>query len=135
MIKQKLFRTVDANFNRAKEGLRVCEDLCRFVLDHKASTRKIKNIRHELSKILGPLYLKQIIKARDIQKDVGKATSNAEVKRKGSRDLFFANIQRVKVSIRVLEEFSKVLNRQVAEKLKRLRYKVYALEKEVVEEL
>jgi hypothetical protein len=48
-------------------------------------------------------------------------------------DIYYANSQRVKESIRVLEEFAKLRNKQVAEKLKKLRYRVYALEKKIIE--
>lgn len=46
---RKLSRIVDANFNRAKEGLRVCEDICRYGFDLKKETRQLKDIRHALT--------------------------------------------------------------------------------------
>ena len=128
-------RIIDANFNRAKEGLRVCEDICRFYLDEPKSTRQFKVIRHQLTEVTAHLKLKTLIKARNVEEDVGQSSSLTELKRKNVSDIFYANIQRVKESIRVLEEFSKLRNVRVAQNLKGLRYQVYALEKKVVSQL
>ena len=47
-------------------------------------------------------------------------------------DLLYANSQRVKESLRVLEEFAKLVNIKAAEKLKRLRYAAYEVEKDAL---
>ena len=130
---KKIGRVMDANFNRAKEGLRVCEDVCRFVLDAKGSTRNYKTVRHQLTEILSGLKIKDVIRSRNIERDVGRASTPVEFKRKNVMDIFYANSQRVKESIRVLEEFAKLRDKKVAEGLKNLRYRVYALEKNVIE--
>lgn len=131
-VDPKLLRVLDANFNRAKEGLRVCEDVCRFFLNEPAATRRYKNIRQGLTATLGSLRVSELIAARDIEGDVGKASSGSEFRRRTVQDIFYANSQRVKESIRVLEEFAKLINPKVAEKLKRLRYSVYSVERQVV---
>jgi hypothetical protein len=131
----KIFRIIDANFNRAKEGLRVCEDVCRFLLDKKALTKNYKDIRHELTQVIGSLKFAKMIKARNIQKDVGKQSTPIEFKRKNVTDVFYANSQRVKESIRVLEEFSKLVNVKSTQDLKTLRYRVYAVEQKIIREL
>jgi len=129
---RKLDRIIDANFNRAKEGLRVCEDVCRFILDAKRSTRSYKAARHQLTDIVGSLKIAQVIRAREITKDVGRDSTAVEFKRNGAIDIYYANSQRVKESVRVLEEFTKLRNKRLAEELKKLRYKIYALEKNVL---
>ena len=129
---KKLDRIIDANFNRAKEGLRVCEDVCRFILDAKSITRNYKDARHQLTDIIGSLKITDIIRSRNIRKDVGRQSIDVEFKRNGVSDIFYANSQRVKESLRVLEEFTKLRNKRHAEDLKRLRYKIYALEKNVL---
>jgi len=131
----KFDRIIDANFNRAKEGLRVCEDVCRFILDAQGATRKFKGIRHELTGVMSVLDMSEIIASRDIRRDVGRGSSESEFNRKGMADVFYANAQRVKESIRVLEECVKLRNKKTAECLKKIRYKVYALEKNIVEQL
>ena len=130
---KNLYRIVDANFNRAKEGLRVCEDICRFVYDEKSQTRKWKDLRHQLTTVVSSFGVKKIVQSRNIQGDVGKATTRTELKRNQVADIFYANSQRVKESIRVLEEFAKLLNKTKARELKKIRYQIYALEKKIVE--
>lgn len=132
VTRQELFRVVDANYNRAKEGLRVCEDIARFIFDDRRLTERFKRVRHGLTQAIKPFGFKEIVTARDILKDVGRQTVKSETKRSSVGDLLYANSQRVKESLRVLEEFAKLVNIKAAERLKRLRYAVYELEKEVL---
>jgi len=121
---------MDANLNRAKEGLRVCEDICRFLYDEKGLTERYKNARHQLTSIIAKLRLPDLIRSRDVAGDVGSASTRQEFKRKNIEDLFYANSQRAKESVRVLEEFTKLLNKPLAQRLKELRYRLYVLERE-----
>ena len=82
VVEKKFYRVVDANLNRAKEGLRVCEDICRFLYDKKKLTERYKKLRHELTSIVARLHLAEIIKARDVAGDVGSKSSPVEFKRK-----------------------------------------------------
>lgn len=132
---EKLFRMIDANFNRAKEGLRVCEDVCRFALDDSKASAGFKKLRHDLSDGLTKMNYAEIIKARNINGDVGRKSTNGEYKRNEINDLFIANSQRVKESMRVLEETSKYVNKQSAEKFKKIRYQAYALEKRTLKKM
>ena len=132
-VENSLYRIIDANFNRAKEGLRVCEDICRFKLDHKILTNKIKRLRHSLTDCILRFSIKRIISARAIEEDVGKSSIPLELKRRNLEEIFYANTQRVKEAIRVLEECGKLINGDLARQLKRLRYQMYALEKRIVE--
>ncbi len=133
---KKVLRVIDANFNRTKEGLRVCEDLCRFIWGNKKPTEQYKRIRHQLTRTIEDLMsVKSLVAARDILRDVGKKSINVEMRREDVAGVFYANSQRTKESIRVLEEFSKLFNPELAQRLKRLRYQVYALEKEIISRL
>ena len=132
MTDQRLYRILDANFNRAKEGLRVCEDLCRYIWDQKTFTRAFKNFRHELTDIVAELDPQKVLEARHIQGDVGRGTTVSESKRADINAVLGANCQRVKESLRVLEEVAKLMDARIASKLKVLRYKVYALEQKVI---
>ena len=129
---QALYRILDANFNRAKEGLRVCEDLCRYVWNQKTFTRTFKDIRHELTGVIEGLNIEKALRARHIQGDVGRASTESETKRNDIKAVFWANSQRIKESLRVLEEVSKLMDIKISFKLKVLRYKVYALEQKVI---
>ncbi|MCX5697670.1 MAG: thiamine-phosphate pyrophosphorylase [Candidatus Omnitrophica bacterium] len=123
-------RILDANFNRAKEGLRVCEEIARFIIEDRGLTSGLKELRHAINGLSGRLVsLKEQLAPRRSLKDVGFSVYARELKRKDYTDIFFANIQRAKESLRVLEEFAKLQNRAVALGFKRLRYKLYELER------
>lgn len=129
---RQLYRILDANFNRAKEGLRVCEDICRYIWDDKVSTRGFKNLRHALTEAVVPIGVLKIVASRDTGGDVGRPTSKSEARRRDLDAVFLANSQRVKESLRVLEEITKLLNISCAEQLKNLRYRMYDLEQKIL---
>ncbi len=131
--KEPIYRILDANLNRATEGLRVCEEITRFLLNDRRLTIRLKNFRHGIFKIINTEKLTQenLIRKRDSKQDVGKDVLRIELKRDNYRDVFFANIQRVKESIRVLEEFCKLVNKDSVIRFKRLRYQTYEIEKEI----
>jgi thiamine-phosphate pyrophosphorylase len=131
----KISRVIDANLNRVKEGLRVCEEVARFILDDRSLTAGFKALRHRVDlAAAGCPGRDELLESRASRKDVGRTVSSVagEFKRSGYRDIFLANIQRVKESIRVLEEFSKLNRVDAALKFKALRYDVYELEKKVI---
>jgi len=113
-----------------KEGLRVCEEITRFILDSRTLTSQFKKARHRTDAILRYLPKNiELFKKRQSSLDVGRRIYSKELERKDYRDIFFANMQRVKESIRVLEEFTKLINKNIAVKFKELRYDIYELEK------
>lgn len=132
-----LNRIIDANINRAKEGLRVCEEITRFILDSRQLTSEFKTIRHKIDTIIKrlPINLPDLLKTRESLKDVGKNIYINELKRNNLKDIFFANIQRVKESIRVLEEFTKLINKNLAVKFKKIRYDLYEIEKKAAKRI
>ena len=132
MVDKKILRVVDANINRAKEGLRVVEDIFRFVTVNDYQRRKIRSIRHDLDKVRKEKIVKQAIITRDSIKDSGKDTDHLELKRRNYFDVVYANLQRAKESMRVLEEcFKIVLPKRVA-LIKKLRYELYTIEKNII---
>lgn len=132
MTDKRLYRILDANFNRAKEGLRVCEDICRYVRDDKALTRSLKTLRHDLTQAVASVDMLKALASRDIAADVGKATSASEAKRPDLDAVFWANAQRVKESLRVLEEIIKLLSPKTSTQVKHLRYRFYAIEQKAL---
>ncbi|MCD4781404.1 MAG: thiamine-phosphate pyrophosphorylase [Candidatus Omnitrophica bacterium] len=129
---KKIFRVIDANANRAREGLRVCEDVCRFVIESKTFTKRFKELRHSLTESLKRISRFDLLDARNIEEDIGRKSIAAELKRQHVADIFVANAQRVKESIRVLEEFAKLINPDLSGEFKTLRYQIYAIEKKVL---
>lgn len=126
----KVFRVIDANFNRCKEGLRVIEDIFRFILEDNALRKKTRAIRHALDEIKkNPKLRQNLLAARDVQKDSGKKVDYFEIKRKNTSDILYVNIQRVKESLRVLEEFFKIIDKCNVPLLKKSRYELYEIER------
>ena len=129
--KNNIVRIIDANLNRVKEGLRVCEEITRFILDNHKFTAQLKEIRHKIDCLGVAIYPPaKLLSQRRAQADVGRFNSSGELKRGNCKDIFWANIHRVQESLRVLEEFSKLIDVRVALGFKQLRYKVYEIEKE-----
>jgi len=50
-----VLRIIDANTNRLKEGLRVCEDIFRFILKRQKYRAQLKEIRHEADALVDML--------------------------------------------------------------------------------
>ena len=133
---RKVNRILDANLNRAKEGLRVCEEVARFVLDNPKLTSRLKAARHKIDRLARSLASSpELLKMRKSLSDVGRNNSAGELKRENVDDIFRANIQRCKESMRVLEEFSKLSDLKAALKFKALRYEIYDIEKVIFKNL
>jgi thiamine-phosphate pyrophosphorylase len=122
----KIERLIDANLNRLKEGLRVVEDICRYVHNDRLLTPQIKTLRHQLQSA----YSKERLTHRDIEGDTQKSSRKSELTRTSLEDLTIANFSRSQESARVLEEVFKLQNIELSELFKQLRYRLYGVEKE-----
>ncbi len=125
---QAFYRIIDANYNRAREGLRVCEDIFRFLLSEPDEALRMKRIRRRLAKIISEFPVDKLLQARDVEKDEMKFKLVGD-KKIDSHQLLRRNFQRVTEALRVLEEVSSVLNPGCKKKFMSLRFKVYELEK------
>jgi thiamine-phosphate pyrophosphorylase len=137
-MREEIYRVFDANINRAREGLRVGEEVARFILCDENLTKKLKGIRHQVTKIIQSLKIdtKKLLAIRDVKKDVGARTyPRSEGKRKSYQDIVTSNMKRVEESLRVLEEFTKKINPSAGARFKRLRFQAYDLERELLEKL
>ena len=130
---EHIYQVLDANFNRAKEGLRVCEDIARFCLKDEKFTKRFRNLRHAVTEVIRSSRIDRLamILKRQSAKDPGRSLTNKTHKR-SYRHLFLANAQRVKEALRVLEEFSKLLDPQASRTIQKIRFRVYELEKTTV---
>lgn len=134
----KPVRIIDANLNRVGEGLRVLEDLARFLLNDAGISSALKTIRHELLEV-GWSLNRQLLDARDAAQDVGR---DIEAPGQGRhRNLYLvavANSRRVQESLRVIEEMTGLSGMIPAldrEKFKQARFKVYTLERALLSRL
>jgi thiamine-phosphate pyrophosphorylase len=128
-----VYRIIDANFNRAREAVRVIEEFCRFALNSASLTERAKQLRHELSACLGKLDAGRLIASRDTLGDVGVGkTVNNQLERSNLRDCFTAGCKRLTESLRTLAEMTQTLNPSVAQTIEKLRFSAYKLEKDIV---
>ncbi len=124
----KLYRLIDANLNRLREGIRVLEDIQRFIYDNKPLAQQLKSLRHQCRLPEYETYLK----ARDIIGDVLKETTESESNRTDLHTVILSNIKRAQESARVLEESLKLLDPIKAEDFKQIRYRLYDIEKSLL---
>jgi len=127
-----LKRIIDANLNRATEALRVLEEITRFYLDDKKLSEKLKNIRHDISKVADENY-ENLLFSRDTVNDVGINIDNP-TQRKDILNIFKANIKRLQQSLRTLAEYAQAENMSF-QVFENARYDSYTLEKEMYENL
>jgi len=125
-----LLRILDANGNRAAEGLRVVEDFSRFALNDKYLASLCKQLRHELTQSLSLVPVEIRLTARDTLGDVGATiTEAAEQHRKDAWHVATASAARVQQALRCLEEYSKPLSVELATRFESMRYRVYVLQR------
>ena len=124
MTKDNL-RLLDANLNRLREGIRVVEDIFRYIHNDKQTSSKLKELRH-LSRLEN---YSELLSSRDIKNDVLKGSTKSEQSRENLDSILIANFKRAQESARVLEEFSKLLSTKDSENFKYIRYELYDLEK------
>jgi thiamine-phosphate pyrophosphorylase len=135
---EALLRIVDANANRAREALRVLEDVARFAMDDGDLSAELKALRHELRAAVDCLTAERgglgaLLAWRDTPGDVGTAHSTAAEQARGSvRDVAAAAGKRLSESLRVLEECAKVISPPAAADVEMLRYRGYEAERRVL---
>lgn len=123
-----VLRLLDANANRAREGLRVLEDYARFVLDDDAIVEQLKGYRHQLRTSLAGILAPAIL-ARNTPGDVGtQVKTKAEFTREGLADVVTAAGKRLGEALRCLEEYAKTIDPRQAAKLEAVRYSLYDVE-------
>ena len=131
-MENSIYRIIDANFNRSREGLRVLEEYARFILDDQQLTEKFKSARHELCRLIGTLNAKDLLDSRDTPGDVGTEVALAsEAKRDNVSSVVKAAAARLSEALRAIEEYAKTIAPDVASGIEQLRYQGYELEKQI----
>jgi len=125
-LPSELLRVVDANLNRLKEGIRVIEDIARYLHNDKNLSTSLKKLRHQCR--IEPL--EALLSSRDSVNDVLRPTMQSEMSRTDVRSILIANYKRGQESSRVLEEVYKIIEPETSEVFKQIRYELYTLEKE-----
>lgn len=118
------FRLIDANLNRLREGIRVVEDIFRYVDNNKEVATKLKNLRH----LARTQNYYELLETRDVKNDVLRESIKSEQNRDNLNSILIANFKRAQESARVLEEFTKLTSTKDSENFKYIRYELYNLE-------
>ncbi|NEQ25806.1 MAG: thiamine phosphate synthase [Microcoleus sp. SIO2G3] len=118
-------RILDANLDRAREGLRIIEEWCRFGLNSASMAAECKQMRQELAS----WHSQELRASRDTPGDPGtELTHPREEQRSSIQQLLQANLCRVEEALRVLEEYGKLYDPDMGTAFKQMRYQVYILE-------
>jgi thiamine-phosphate pyrophosphorylase len=127
-----ILRVIDAEANRATEGLRVVEDYVRFILNDRHLTELTKRLRHDLMATLKPFSTTDRLTARQADSDVGALLAAPPCSaRCEPADVAAASFKRVQQALRSLEEYVKLDDASLAVSLEQLRFQAYTLERAV----
>lgn len=127
--------------NRAREGIRVVEEVARLYFDDAKLSSQFKSLRHQLTRVAKNNFDEdKLLSFRDSQKDVGADSMGAlEKKRADLESIVYANLRRSQEAVRVLEEFGKLTSRhsirvkeEPALSFKKIRFQLYILEQQII---
>ena len=135
-MQARILRTVDANINRVSEGLRVLEDVSRFIVEDVNATRQLKSMRHQVNHMAGGLGI-HLLLSRDAGGDIG-AGGDLVKEHRDLNAVVRANAKRAQEGLRVLEELAKLpdlKDKIPAEEIRKSRYVVYSIEVILISQL
>ena len=136
-------RMIDANLNRSSEGLRVLEDVARFLLNDAELCQRLRTLRHEMARETKALRV-GLLSQRNAEYDVGhlyhiprrgKKLNVGKTSLQGLLDLVTANAKRVEESLRVIEELAKLpeMNSKLnSASFEQTRFTLYTLERDLI---
>jgi thiamine-phosphate pyrophosphorylase len=134
---------IDANLNRSSEGLRVLEDVARFLLNDAELSQRLRTLRHNLTRETKSLSV-GLLSHRDSEHDVGrlhskdKGPTTEATSLRGLLDLVTANAKRVEESLRVIEELAKLpeMNSMLnSASFEQTRFALYGLERDLISKI
>ena len=130
--KRSVLRIMDANANRALEGIRVCEDIVRFHLEAPDAFRRLRMLRHAVARTLTrlPGGSAHLVRSRNSEHDLGKRSPASRVA--SLEQLLLINLQRTKESLRTLEECSRLASPRQTPDFQRLRFRTYEVERDLL---
>ncbi|ACX51316.1 thiamine-phosphate pyrophosphorylase [Ammonifex degensii KC4] len=123
-----MWRMMDANLNRLREGLRVLEDLARFTFQERALAEEARAFRHQVAWSREPEQAECLVH-RDVAGDWGKDYRSLPYP--SLKELVLANSRRVQEAARVLEELARLTLPEREELFRKVRFWAYAAEKKL----
>ncbi len=128
---EELYRIIDANLNRAREGLRVLEEIARFAKKDVVLTKRLRRLRHQISdRIASRIPRPLLLSARTSKEDPGKNFVGEN--RSNLKELVIANTFRVSEALRTLEEVTGTLVPGVRTSVQEIRFAFYETEKSFI---
>ncbi len=125
----RIAQLIDANLDRAREGLRVMEDWCRFGLKRSDFSIQIKNWRQQLGVLHHNIYREARLTSNDPAMGVSHPLQKV---RETPEAVFIANSSRVQEALRVIEEFTRITDPKLCEIATKIRYETYEIEIKVL---
>lgn len=132
MTRNSVLRLIDANANRALEGLRVCEDIIRFHVESPRAFHRTRALRHAVAHAVDrlPVSHADLARARASGRDIGK---QAPASRVASLEcLLLINFRRAKEALRTLEECSRLITPNRTTSFQHLRFRTYEVERDLL---
>ena len=132
MSRSSVLRLIDANANRALEGLRVCEEIARFHYGSPRAFKRLRALRHAVARAVRnlPVAALDLARARASRRDVGRRAAASRVN--SLERLLLINFQRTKEALRTLEECARLIAPRHAGSFQRLRFHTYEVERDLL---
>jgi thiamine-phosphate pyrophosphorylase len=106
------------------------EDYARFVLDDPRLSEQAKGLRHELAEAIEVHELGGVIRARNTAGDVGcDVQTEREYDRTNAAEVAVAAGKRLSEALRVIEEYGKTVEPDLARRIEQVRYRGYEIER------
>lgn len=128
-------RLIDANANRAREGLRTAEDYLRFCLGPSRWTSTLKDMRAKVTTSLHAIYApRALLASRQAVADPLRPTEERPEREAASgasedgRAVAIRGVKRAQEALRVLEEFTRAAHAESSQAFSRMRYLAYDCE-------
>ncbi|MFH0938548.1 MAG: thiamine phosphate synthase [Planctomycetota bacterium] len=127
-------RLIDANANRAREGIRTAEDYIRFACGNNRWSTALKTIRGAINNLLKPHFSDEaLIKSRHVIQDPLRPNKTADdVAQNGDHEsakkVAHRGLKRAQEAARVMEEYLRASYPATAREFANFRYKLYEAE-------
>jgi thiamine-phosphate pyrophosphorylase len=125
-------RLLDANANRAREGLRTAEDYLRFAVGPNRHNAALKSLRSTVTALLQRHFSdRELIASRNVAADPSRPDSSEgiqDTKAETAKAVAHRGLKRAQEALRVLEEYLKGPYPQTGADFSRARYSVYETE-------
>ncbi len=135
-IQPQTLRLIDANLNRAREAVRVIEDVVRFGMDDAAAYDSLRSIRLGLGDFARTLGIDPaaLLAARRSSADVGRGAAHRKSKNAPDDEaqIISRNFARLQEALRSLEETARAVQPNAGAVLQAWRFAAYDLQKSTV---